>query len=60
MMVYPFWLGVLLLAISRQVAAQDTLVTQYPNTQQRWEKIFLADEKVAENIYYENGAPWMT
>ncbi|MEM6877387.1 MAG: hypothetical protein AAF544_02425 [Bacteroidota bacterium] len=60
MKVYPFWLGVLLLAISRQVAAQDTLVTQYPNTQQRWEKIFLADEKVAENIYYENGAPWMT
>ena len=40
--------------------AQDTLLMQYPNTKQRWEKIFLADQKVAENIYYENGTPWMT
>ncbi|MEL6558542.1 MAG: hypothetical protein AAFQ94_10180 [Bacteroidota bacterium] len=40
--------------------AQDTIRTQYPNTQQSWEKIFIAGEKVAENIYYENGMPWMT
>ncbi|MEM8584273.1 MAG: hypothetical protein AAGF87_08390 [Bacteroidota bacterium] len=41
-------------------SAQDTILTNYPNTQQRWEKIFLAGQKVAENIYYESGAPWMT
>ena len=40
--------------------AQDTLLTKYPNTQQRWEKIFIEDQKVAENIYHENGTPWMT
>ncbi|MEO1627973.1 MAG: hypothetical protein AAFV25_22680 [Bacteroidota bacterium] len=42
------------------LGAQDTIRTQYPNTQQSWEKIFVAGQKVAENIYHENGTPWMT
>ncbi|MEM9824532.1 MAG: hypothetical protein AAF985_25825 [Bacteroidota bacterium] len=46
--------GILLLS------AQDTIRTQYPNTQQSWEKIFQSGQKVAENIYHENGTPWMT
>lgn len=40
--------------------AQDTIKTKYPNTQQLWEKIFMDGQKVAENIYHENGTPWMT
>ena len=42
------------------VFAQDTIVTNYPNTQQRWEKIFKNNQKVAENIFHSNGSPWMT
>ncbi|MEL6675815.1 MAG: hypothetical protein AAFR61_26645 [Bacteroidota bacterium] len=42
------------------LSAQDTIRTQYPNTQQAWEKIFIAGQKVAENIYHKNGTPWMT
>ncbi|MEM6345649.1 MAG: hypothetical protein AAF927_17285 [Bacteroidota bacterium] len=55
-----FGLTIVLLSLVLSVSAQDTLLTQYPNTQQRWEKIFLAGQKVAENIYHENGTPWMT
>jgi len=56
----PFGYTVVLLLFSVVVNAQDTLLTQYPNTQQRWEKTFLDNQKIAENIYYEDGAPWMT
>lgn len=40
--------------------AQDTLQITYPNSSSRWQKIYEGDEKVAENIYHENGAEWMT
>ena len=40
--------------------SQDTLVTKYPNTNQKWEKIYIDDEKTSENIYHENATPWMT
>ncbi|MTB53520.1 toxin-antitoxin system YwqK family antitoxin [Lewinella sp. W8] len=56
----PFHLLLILLFCGFAANAQDTLLTNYPNTQQRWEKIFLAGEKVAENIYHANGTPWMT
>ena len=42
------------------LSAQDTLITNYPNTQQRWEKVYAKGEKTAENIYHANGTPWMT
>ena len=40
--------------------AQDTLLTNYPNSTLRWEKIYQKEEKIAENIYHENGEAWMT
>ena len=40
--------------------AQDTVITNYPGTNQRWEKVFSQDEKIAENIFHANGTPWMT
>lgn len=40
--------------------AQDTVFTNYPNTLQRWEKVFIANKKVSENIYHANGTQWMT
>ena len=49
-----------LLISSFYLVAQDTITTFYPNTQQSWEKVFVAGKKVAENIYHENGTPWMT
>ncbi|MEM9919868.1 MAG: hypothetical protein AAF990_17360 [Bacteroidota bacterium] len=53
-------LASILIFVGLFVNAQDTILTQYPNTQQRWEKIFLSDQKIAENIYHENGTAWMT
>ena len=38
----------------------DTVLTTYPDTDQRWEKIYAQGEKVAENIYYTNDTAWMT
>lgn len=40
--------------------AQDTLHTNYPQTQQRWDKIYQGGKKIAENIYHANETPWMT
>ncbi len=40
--------------------AQDTLITNYPNTKQVWEKLFEEGRKIKETIYYENGQVWMT
>ncbi|MEL6718368.1 MAG: hypothetical protein AAFP82_06605 [Bacteroidota bacterium] len=40
--------------------AQDTLLTKYPNSTLRWEKVYQEEEKIAENIYHENGEAWMT
>ena len=51
-------LGVMLLCVS--LCAQDTVITNYPNSQQRWEKIFAEGKKTAENIYYADDTPWMT
>ncbi|MEO1260187.1 MAG: hypothetical protein AAFZ15_15435 [Bacteroidota bacterium] len=34
-------------------------MTNYSNTQQRWEKIFINTNKIAENIFHENSSPWM-
>ncbi|MEN0047419.1 MAG: hypothetical protein AAF806_10205 [Bacteroidota bacterium] len=42
------------------IQAQDTLWTTYPDTSLKWEKIYEAEKKTAENIYHENGAAWMT
>ncbi|MEN0006478.1 MAG: hypothetical protein AAF798_20165 [Bacteroidota bacterium] len=55
---YPLLLWAMLL--SSFLSAQDTIVTNYPNTDQRWEKVFDEGQKVAENIYYEDASPWMT
>lgn len=52
-------LGWLVLGLP-MASAQDTTVIYYPNTDQRWEKIYRADQKMAENIYYPNEQPWMT
>ena len=38
----------------------DTLITNYPNSDQRWEKIYSGEDKVAENIFHSNGVEWMT
>ncbi|MEL6656925.1 MAG: hypothetical protein AAFY48_11225 [Bacteroidota bacterium] len=38
----------------------DTLLTYYPGTEQRWEKVYTDGQKTAENIYYTSDAPWMT
>ena len=40
--------------------SQDTIVSTYPNTQQKWEKVYQNGQKVAENIYHSNESPWMT
>ena len=40
--------------------AQDTVTTNYPNTTQTWEKVYVDGKKVSENIYHDNGTPWMT
>ena len=55
---YVVW-GMLSL-IGLSLWGQDTLLTNYPDTDQRWEKIYQDQQKVAENIYYTNGSPWMT
>lgn len=51
--------GISLVPISK-IAAQDTLLTNYPNSNQRWEKIYEQDEKVEEHIYYESRKNWMS
>ena len=38
----------------------DTIITNYPDSDQRWEKIYNGDDKVAENIFHSNGSEWMT
>ena len=50
----------LLSLISIYSTAQDTIRSNYPNTQQKWERVFVNDQKLAENIYHANGTPWMT
>ena len=60
MLIRSFGFTFIFLLLSSYVLAQDTLFTQYPNTQQRWEKIFKDDQKIAENVYHENGTAWMT
>ena len=42
------------------VAAQDTLVTNYPGSEQRWEKVFSGDKKMKETVYFQGGSTWMT
>ena len=42
------------------LSAQDTLITNYPNSQQKWEKIYVDDQKIEERIYHNNGQAWMT
>ncbi|MEM8526344.1 MAG: hypothetical protein AAGG68_17005 [Bacteroidota bacterium] len=56
-------LGLLLLSLiypKISLYAQDTLITNYPNSSSEWHKIYQQDQKVAENIYHENGQEWMT
>ena len=54
-------LSVLMLVnFSFSAKTQDTTLTFYPDTDQRWEKIFNNGEKTAENIYYADNTPWMT
>ncbi len=40
--------------------AQDTLITNYPDSKKVWEKLFEEGNKIKETIYYENGQIWMT
>lgn len=51
---------VLIFIFYADLHAQDTLRTNYPNTNQRWEKIYDQGKKTAENIYHQNNLPWMT
>lgn len=39
--------------------AQDTLVKNYPETNQRWETIYIKGKKAKETIYYNTGQSWM-
>jgi hypothetical protein len=39
---------------------QNTIVTTYPDTEQRWEKIYDNERKTAENFYYPDSSLWMT
>ena len=40
--------------------SQDTLFTNYPGSSKKWEKIYHGANLLAENIYHDNGAQWMT
>ena len=40
--------------------AQDTLRTNYPDSEQVWEKVFRDKKKVNETVYFQDGSPWMT
>ena len=40
--------------------AQDTLRTNYPDSEQVWEKVFRDKQKVNETVYFEDGSTWMT
>ena len=42
------------------VTAQDTLITNYPDSKKVWEKLFEDGQKIKETIYYESGQVWMT
>ncbi|MEM1326509.1 MAG: toxin-antitoxin system YwqK family antitoxin [Bacteroidota bacterium] len=55
--IFPFILSI---CYFLSATAQDTLSTTYPNSNSRWQKIYEGNQKVAENIYHENGAEWMT
>lgn len=46
--------------IHTTVLSQDTVLTYYPNTDQRWEKIYVDGRRIAENIFHQNDKPWMT
>ena len=47
-------------AVSIQAQTTDTLLKKYPGTDQRWEQVYQDQQKVKENIYHQNGTPWMT
>ena len=55
-----YLLSILCLLFSHSIYSQDTVVTNYPNSDQRWEKIYDDNQKIAENIYHKNGLEWMT
>ena len=38
---------------------QDTLQSNYPGTNQQWEKIFEGGQKIKETIYYSDNSTWM-
>lgn len=40
--------------------AQDTIVKNYPETDQRWEIVYSEGKKIKETIYYNTGKSWMT
>ncbi|MEM6516538.1 MAG: hypothetical protein AAF688_10180 [Bacteroidota bacterium] len=40
--------------------AQDTILKNYPETNQRWEVLKNKGKKVQETIYYDTGQSWMT
>lgn len=40
--------------------SQDTINTNYPGSNQKWERVYKNDQKIVENIYYLNGNQWMT
>lgn len=42
------------------ISAQDTIVKNYPNTDQRWEIVSLNGKKKKETIYHLNGESWMS
>lgn len=48
------------IAFLGQAQTQDTLLKKYPGTEQRWEEVYQNQQKVKENIYHQNGTPWMT
>lgn len=50
----------LMIVLAFSVKAQDTLITNYPDSKKVWEKLFEEGKKIKETIYYENGQVWMT
>ncbi|SFR51492.1 Antitoxin component YwqK of the YwqJK toxin-antitoxin module [Robiginitalea myxolifaciens] len=49
-----------LLLCSAYAASQDTIVKNYPETNQRWEIIYEDGKKTKETVYHKSGNSWMT
>ncbi len=48
-----------LISFATCLNGQDTLQSNYPGTNQQWEKIFEGGQKIKETIYYSDNSTWM-